>query len=139
MADAVGTLRALQAGEVVHREQVTLAIAHHQSREIVWPTSIPPVKLHNDASDLSPLEGVVDVAAANCCADIPKRGPHIQVQSSHLVTVQRQLPAGCAGIEARADSLEATACLGHADEPSSQSLELRQAEPSAAAVHQFQL
>ena len=138
VANVVDALLAGQAGHAGHRHQLTAAVAHHQSGEIFRPTSFAAFDLQNDRADATVVVGVIDVAAAEGGADLPQGCAVVEIESSQLVAVELQSPAGEAGIKAGAHPFKPVRRLGRLDEILGDLAELLQAELPSAAVQQFQ-
>ena len=138
VADAVGSFGSGQGGHVLQRDQLSAAVAHHQSAEILGARSVVSIQLHIDAADAAPFVGVIDVAAADGGADVAQGGAQIKIETGQKIAIKAEAPTGGAGIEAGAHPFKAVAGLGGVDEALRQGFELLQVELPAAAVQQFQ-
>jgi hypothetical protein len=138
VTDAIGPFGSGQGRHVLQRDQLSAAVAHHQSAEILWALSVVSIQLHIDAADTAPFVGVIDVAAADGGADVAQGGAQIEVEPGQKIAIKAEAPTGGAGIEAGAHPFKAVAGLGGFDEALRQGFELLQVELPAAAVQQFQ-
>ena len=136
MANVVDAFLPGQAGHGGHRNQLTAAVAHHQGRRSRADV-VAAIQLKHDGADLTIVESVVDVAAAEGGADLAQCCSVVEVESGELVAVQLQSPTGETGIKACAHPFKAFRRLRRFNELLGDTPELLQAELTPAAVQQF--